>query len=374
MGLQGNLATIILPDVLQLLCTSLKTGILHVQGKGGVTKKVWVRKGHIVSTASSDPREYLGQFLISRGYLSEDQLNKAMETQIQTGIMLGRILTTVGVVTDDELRSMLRLKAEESIYDLFLWEEGAFEFEELEVVDDGMVSIDLDVTSLIMEGVHRKDEWARIRGVFRSDRVVLAKTDMELDSSVANPHSLLLRAYELFDGEKSLADVALELHTTEFLVSEAAFKLHERGLLEQTGEKVRPEEKAYAEIQKKLLTEASKALEEKKYDEALNLYRYLQKALPADDEVALGLSLSEEGVSQAFFKEVVPLTSVLELAIPLKEITKMDLTPQEGYLASRANGTWDIGAILKVSPLPEREALRAIRKLLERSVLRVKTR
>lgn len=372
MGLQGNLATIILPDVLQLLCTSMKTGILHVQGKSGVTKKVCFRKGHIVSTASSDPREYLGQFLISRGYISEEQLNKAMETQLQTGIMLGRVLTTVGVLNEDELRGMLQLKAEESIYDLFLWEEGAFEFEELEAMDDGLVSIDLDVTSLIMEGIRRKDEWARIRRVFRSDRVVLAKTAAELDSSGTNPHSLLLRAYQLFDGTKSLADVALELHTTEFLVSEAAFKLHERGLLEPAGEKVRPEEKAYAEIQKKLLSEASKALEEKKYEEALNLYRYLQKALPDDEEVSLGVSLSEEGLSQTFFKVVVPLTSVLELAIPLKDLTKLDLTPQEGYLASRVNGTWDIGAILKVSPLPEREALRAIRKLLERNVLRVK--
>lgn len=374
MGLQGNLATIILPDVLQLLSTSLKTGILHVQGKGGVTKKVTFRSGRIVSTASSDPREYLGQFLISRGYISEEQLNKAMETQLQTGIMLGRILTTVGVVTDDELRSILQLKAEESLYDIFLWDEGRFEFEELEIVDDGLVSTDLDVTSLVMEGVRRKDEWARIRSIFPSDRVVLARTDAGLDPSVANPHSILWRAYELFDGKKSLADAALELHTTEFLVSEAAFRLHERGLLELSGEKARPEEKAYAEIQRKLLTEAAKALDEKKYEEALNLYRYLQKALPDDEEVTHGLALSEEGVSQAFFQQVVPLNSVLELAIPLSDLTRLDLTPQEGYLASRANGSWDIAAILKVSPLPEREALRAIRKLLERRVLRVKYR
>jgi hypothetical protein len=374
MGLQGNLATIILPDVLQLLSTSLKTGILHVQGKGGITKKVTFRNGRIISTSSSDPREYLGQFLISRGYISEEQLNKAMETQLQTGIMLGRILTTVGVVSDDELRSILQLKAEESLYDIFLWDEGRFEFEELEIVDDGLVSIDLDVTSLIMEGVRRKDEWARIRSIFSSDRIVLSKTEAELDPSVANPHSLVWRAYEIFDGKKSLADAALELHTTEFLVSEAAFRLHDRGLLTLAGEKARPEEKAYAEIQRKLLTEAAKALEEKKYDEALNLYRYLQKTLPGDEEVALGLSRSEECVSQAFFQQVVPLSSVLELAIPLSDLTKLDLTPQEGYLASRANGSWDIGAILKVSPLPERDALRAIRKLLERRVLRVKYR
>jgi len=45
MGLKGNLATIALPDVLQWLSTSVKTGILHVKGPGGVAKKVFFREG-----------------------------------------------------------------------------------------------------------------------------------------------------------------------------------------------------------------------------------------------------------------------------------------------------------------------------------------
>jgi hypothetical protein len=67
------------------------------------------------------------------------------------------------------------------------------------------------------------------------------------------------------------------------------------------------------------------------------------------------------------------MNSVLELAIPLRELmTRQDFTPQEGYIASRVNGNWDISAILKTCPMPEREALKAIRKLMERKVLSVK--
>ena len=372
MGLKGNLSTIILPDVLQWLSQSLKTGVLHVLAKSGVSKKVFFREGRIISTACSDPREYLGQFLISRGYLTEEQLNDAMETQLKTGVKLGRVLLKEGLLNEADLMAMLRLKAEESIHDLFLWPDGEFEFEDQPGRDEGMPDLGLDITSLIMEGVRRKDEWSRIRQVFPNDRVVLAHTDSALETESLNPHSLLLRAYGTFDGLISIAEAALELHATEFLVSDSAYKLFERGLLKVVGEKPDPQEHAYQKIQVRLLAEASKALQERRYDEALNLYRYLEKTQPGDEEVSRGLSASEEAVSQHYFKQVVPLSTILELAIPLQQLTRMDLTPQEGYLASRANGAWDIGAILKVSPLPEKEALRAIRKLLDRGVLRAK--
>jgi hypothetical protein len=61
---------------------------------------------------------------------------------------------------------------------------------------------------------------------------------------------------------------------------------------------------------------------------------------------------------------------VLELAIPVAGLAGENLTPQEGFLASRINGSWDIESVLKVSPIPERQALQAIRRLIEKGVLR----
>ncbi|MCX7830779.1 MAG: DUF4388 domain-containing protein, partial [Acidobacteria bacterium] len=92
MALKGELKTMLLPDVIQWLSNGLKTGILHLRSPKGITKRVYFERGNILSTASSDPREYLGQFLISRGLISEKQLNMAMETQFKSGIKLGKIL------------------------------------------------------------------------------------------------------------------------------------------------------------------------------------------------------------------------------------------------------------------------------------------
>jgi hypothetical protein len=373
MGLQGNLRTMMLPDVLQWLSQGRKTGILHVRGGRGITKKIYFDGGAIISTASSDPREYLGQFLISRGYLSEDQLNKAMETQIQTGIRLGKVLMMVGIIEERDLEAMLRLKAQENIYDLFLWEEGEFWFEDLARIEEGIPIVHLDVMSLVMEGIRRKDEWGRLRTAFPSDRAVLAPTGKPFSPDDFPSNSLASRALDVLDGERSLAEAVLELHTTEFLLAEAVFQLLQQGLVTVTGEKLPPEERSYEDIQRGFLEEAAKALEDRRFHEAANLYRYLSKVNPEDEEVRRGLALAEEGISQTFFQDEVPLSTILELAVPMEQLAKQDLTPQEGYLASRINGSWDIASILKVSPLAEREALKSIRKLLERGILRRKS-
>ncbi len=373
MGLQGNLKTIVLSDVLQWISTSRKTGILHIRGTQGITKRIFFRGGLICSTASSDPREYLGHFLISRGYLTEDQLNKAMETQIQTGIKLGKVLVMVGILEEEELVSMLRLKAEENLYGLFLWDEGEFTFEDLPDIDEDMIHMTLDVTSLIMEGIRRKDEWSRIRRVVRSDGVIFRKVRGKEKAAGSALKGFDQRAFALFDGSRSLAEAALELHATEFQISAAAYSLAERGFLEAAGEKEGAEEAAYTDIQRRLLDEAEKALEDRRFEEAVNLYKYLFKHLPEDEEVNRGLALAEEGSCQLFFKESVPLSSVLELAVPLEKLARENISPHEGFLASRVNGTWDIASILKVSPMAERQALKAIRKLLNKGILRVKS-
>jgi len=373
MGLQGNFRTMLLPDVLQWLETGQRTGILHVRGTQGIAKRIWFETGAIVFTSSSDPREYLGQFLISRGYLTEDQLNKAMETQLNSGIKLGKILIMVGILEESELETVLQLKAEENIFDLFLWEEGDFVFEDLEGLEEDLPRVRLGVMSLVMEGIRRKDEWGRIRRAFPSNRVILDKAPSR-ERPELKANSLAKQAFEAFDGRRSLAEVALDLHTTEFQLSEAAFQLFESGLVVKSGEAIPAEEKSYANIHRLLLEEASKALEEKRYGEAANMYRYLAKMTPSDEEVTRGLALAEEGLSQAFFRDVIPMNTVLELAVPMERLYKETLTPQEGYLASRVNGSWDLASILKVSPLAEREALKSIQKLLDKGILRPKGR
>ena len=127
MGITGNLKTMQLGELFQWLSLGSKTGTLLIDGHG-VEKRIYFQEGRIASTSSSDQREYLGHFLVSNGFITEEELKMAMEVQEESQILLGKILVMINAIAETDLLRLMRKKAEESIYDVFLWTEGNFEF------------------------------------------------------------------------------------------------------------------------------------------------------------------------------------------------------------------------------------------------------
>ena len=112
-----------LSELLQWLSLGQKTGTLLIDGHG-VEKRIYFHNGRINSSSSSDQREYLGHFLVSHGYITEEELKMAMEVQEESNILLGKILVMINAISETDLLRLMRKKAEESIYDVFLWNEG----------------------------------------------------------------------------------------------------------------------------------------------------------------------------------------------------------------------------------------------------------
>ena len=82
-GLSGDFTTMPLKDVVQYLGNRRLSGKLLVQ-RAGVFKDLTLSEGSVVSASSNQPREFLGQFLINMGHLTEDQLSRAFEAQRET--------------------------------------------------------------------------------------------------------------------------------------------------------------------------------------------------------------------------------------------------------------------------------------------------
>lgn len=371
MGIRGNLATMPLPDVLQWIGQGRKTGVLEVRSARGITKRAFFREGALCASSSSDPREFLGQFLIANGLLTEDQLHMAMETQARTGVMLGRILVQVGILDEEQLLAMLTTKAEEGVYDLFFWEEGEFHFDDLPVKEEAGPPLALGVMGLVMEGIRRKDEWDRIRTVIPSARSILAPAEDPAGAS-ALENEELLRVYVAADGQRSLEELALELRASEFQLASAAFQLVQAGLLRVVGEKPEVERLPPGLVPEVLCAEAERHLAGGHKEEATKLLRLALRTDPTYSRARGLLDKAETGFAEAFFRDVAPPTAVPELTVPMTHLSGYALSPQEGFLATRVNGAWDIAAILKVSPIPQTEALQALKKLLDLKILVIK--
>ncbi len=364
MSLRGDLRTMALPDVLQWIASGHKTGTLHIDRRS-VEKRIILRDGNIFSSWSNDPRESLGQFLIRLRLVTEEQLFRALLAQEEKGQLLGSILVGDGVLTEDDLRRALKAKVEETVYDLFLWPAGQFEFREGEFPDNILITFESLVTPVILEGIRRVDEWQRIRAVF---------PNMETTFKVAGPPSSGADPVErqilaLAATGKSLAEMSLELRRSEFETASRAYALHSRGLV-AVGQ-VRAEAPAADPVGaiQDLLGLAYQRLQEKRYEAALKAYEDVLAVDRLNQNAKKGLIAAMEARQRERQVHTIPRDKVPCLAVDLATLTKQNLDPHEGFVLSRVNGQWDVQSILKLCPMGEDEALLIFTRLLERNLI-----
>src|SRR2546425_4966330 len=113
-GVTGSLKTMSLPDLLQWAGSGRKTGTLSLKS-GPLHKKIYLQAGAIIGSSSNDSREYLGQFMLSEGIITEQQLKDAFDLQAQTRVMLGRILVKKGLVSEGKVGEIGRASCRERV-------------------------------------------------------------------------------------------------------------------------------------------------------------------------------------------------------------------------------------------------------------------
>jgi hypothetical protein len=370
MGVSGNLKTMLPGDLLQWLSLGQKTGTLMLTN-GRVEKKIFFKNGRVISSASNDPREYLGQFLMSHGYLSEPELTKAMEVQRQSGMLLGKILVMIEVISEDDLLRLMRVKAEEEIYDIFLWTEGDFHFVDNELPKQELVPLQVDVTGIIMEGTRRVDEWMRIRELIPSDVVVpVLEKPIPDDLDLEEVQEPVIRA---IDGRRTIADIVVESRSSAFRVSEALCALAREGYVRFDDPSAQKAAAVEAETQPPVMEEedeiasmlkrAQQALRAKDFEKAQRLLRAAQNLDPNHSKVRTAIKSAETVIVGELRNQGLVDNKVPRIAKPFEEITTMNFSPNEGFILSRINGQWDIGSLMKISPIRETDALLIFYKL-----------
>src|SRR5512145_3201977 len=127
-GLMGSLQVVPLPDLVELLARRRASGALTCE-RGTIRKTAWLVDGAVVGASSNDPREFLGQFLVNFGHLTEEQLAGAFEGYEGPRARLGQILVAKGLVSTAVVRDVLAIKIRETLLDVYLWDAGLFRLE-----------------------------------------------------------------------------------------------------------------------------------------------------------------------------------------------------------------------------------------------------
>ncbi|HJW14920.1 MAG TPA: DUF4388 domain-containing protein [Thermoanaerobaculia bacterium] len=375
MGISGNLKTMQLSELLQWLALGQKTGTLLIEGHG-VQKRLYFQDGRLNFTSSTDRREYLGQFLVSHGYITEEELKKAMEVQEESKILLGRILLMINAISETDLLRLMRRKAEESIYDVFLWEDGTFEFLEEGQQDLKMVPLSLDLTSIILEGLHRYDEWKRIRARVPDASVVpMVTRPMNLEELSERERVI----FPLIDGRRTIEEIAVQTHNAEFAVARFVYEglARETMTLAETVPQMRTVAtagSASVETDVENFLQRGKASLREDPQAAYRMFKVASDLAPADGRATEAVRDAEREIRARLERDGVSGDKVPELAISITELTERTFSPHEGFVLSRINGIWDVKAVMKISPIKELEVMMIFQRLWKDGVIQWKKR
>jgi len=189
MSLKGNLQSVDLANVLQMLSINQKEGTL-ILFDGDTRKSIYFsRDGVSMLSRGRRGQDTLGRILLRYGKVTNEILGMALEKQRSEGKRLGDALKDMGAVVDADIDDAIRTQIEEEIYNLFIWKEASFEFVEGPPPDapeahDARVTF--NVNSLIMEAQRRADEWNYIRGLVPSLDEIYKPTEKMAEAVVTD--------------------------------------------------------------------------------------------------------------------------------------------------------------------------------------------
>jgi hypothetical protein len=227
MSLRGSLQSFSLPDILQLLSLSSKTGALHVASETG-SGIVWCTAG-AVSYAAMAPDDAV-RALVEAGLGAEDAIRPVVDGA-DPSAPWGPALIERGVVDEDQLRSFLAERTEQAMFEVLLWDEGDFEFLADEEHSVGPV-LGLAVEPLLATVRERVVEWRSLRQLVPLSGLA-AHLSAELPEGY---HEVTLTAAEwrivaAANGSRVVTDIAEHVGQPELPVSHVLRDLVQSGLV-----------------------------------------------------------------------------------------------------------------------------------------------
>ncbi len=230
-GFNGNLSSIPLLDIFQLLFSGRKSGVLEIVD-GESKTKIYLKSGLIIAAESTMDKDLLGNLFIKRCRLPKRELNQATNLHRKTGKPLGEILIEMEILSEVEINSALKIKVEEIIYDLFGWKSGNFQFHEGDVSPRPELENPLNPMNVIMEATRRLDEWAQIQEDLPPENSILfpiiPEDFAENDIRITKDDFAIITS---INGKKSLRQILTDSPYDRFTTAKSIHRFITMGLL-----------------------------------------------------------------------------------------------------------------------------------------------
>lgn len=226
-GIQGNLASVPIVEVMQMLGLQRQTGKLAINRSGEVIA-VYFKEGMVVFTASNGNGSGIAALegLLRKGCrLKEDGLRHVLRIAEMTSQPIDSILSQEKMMTAQTFGECLRRYTEAGVYKIMTWKQGDFFFEK------GPTPlfanpVQLKVDDLLLEGARRADEWGLIQQKIPDFSIVFEPMIGNADELTTRGMSEIdMQTFSLVNGKRTIQEIIDQLGLHDFEVAKSMFIL-----------------------------------------------------------------------------------------------------------------------------------------------------
>ncbi len=162
--LAGRLEAFSLADVLQLLASGRRTGVLAVEREEPPERaEIELVEGRVIRAERSGAPDRVGALLLGRGRLRPDQLGAALQRRAAAARPLESVLLEMEAVEPGELAEALVEQIEETVAAVLSWNGGVFRFRGNLAPGPAeprpLAGVALETQEILLEAARRLDEW-----------------------------------------------------------------------------------------------------------------------------------------------------------------------------------------------------------------------
>ncbi len=349
MAFHGDCSSYPVPELLQWLDASRKTGALHLTWDAG-ERKLFLLGGQVVATAALGLYERIARVLDVGGEFAG--------VQVVAGLKRGQL-------SDQAMTTAVRQLAEEdligAITDVTATSSGRFHWtEDPDRGEDEWVSLELPLRHAVFESLKRLDEASEVERLLPDDtRTVRFKHGPAPSHAL---HRVIVRLVSK-DAGLPLGRIWLSLGLPRTLVGRAVFDLTRAGKVSVEGAQA-PQADPVADM----LEQGAILLRERQFDAAALVFMTLLKSDPQDRRVRDFARMVEQEHVAHLYREIPP---VARFDTHDEPTAMQSLRPEERQLVLQAKAGLDVSAIVLASGQKEVDALKLLHKLVRQAVLTV---
>jgi hypothetical protein len=228
----GELSDISVADLLYLLSLRRQSGKLSISANGDEVN-LFLSKGQLALVTSSNLTLRLGRMLVRLGMLDNLQLREALQEQESAGRSrpLGEILIDRGWISDEELSYCVEEQCVEILARVIAADHGIFVYNRGGAAPLRSELNPLNADHIVLEATRRTDELQRLRSLLPGPTATLALTPLVDELADTLSDSEIMIASALHSGADTLRDVTNTLGMDELALWRTILSMRERGLI-----------------------------------------------------------------------------------------------------------------------------------------------